>query len=266
MKRLLTLLALSGLLSVSIMNAQKKISILGDSYSTFKGYVEPDTNLVWYPADKNDVVKVEQTWWYRFLHNYGFRLEKNNSYSGSTICNTGYRKEDYSDRSFITRMDKLGNPDIIFIFGCTNDSWAGSPIGEYKYSDWTQADLYHFRPAMALLLKGIQEFYPNADIYFVLNSELKESINESVYTICKHYEVPVITLYDIDKQRGHPSIAGMKAISEQIHAFLEIEATKGELEDIKKELKDMKKELKEELKDVKEELKETKKLLRKKKK
>lgn len=240
MKRLLTLLTLSILLSIPSINAQKKVSILGDSYSTFKGYVEPDTNLVWYPAEKNDVVKVEQTWWYRFIHNYGFRLEKNNSYSGSTICNTGYRKEDYSDRSFITRMDKLGNPDIILIFGCTNDSWAGSPIGEYKYSDWSKADLYQFRPALAYLLKGTQDLYPQASIYFVLNSELKESVNESVYTICKHYEVPVITLFDIDKQRSHPSIAGMKAISEQIFRFLEKEDEKKELEEIKEELKEIK--------------------------
>lgn len=255
MKRLLTLLTLSILLGISIMNAQKRVSILGDSYSTFKGYVEPDTNLVWYPAEKNDVVKVEQTWWYRFIHNYGFQLEKNNSYSGSTICNTGYRKEDYSDRSFITRMDKLGNPDIILIFGCTNDSWAGSPIGEYKYSDWSKEDLYKFRPAMAYLLKGTKELYPDAEIYFVLNSELKGSINESVYTVCKHYKVPVITLYDIEKQRSHPSIAGMKAISEQIYEFLGKETERQEL-----------KEIKDELDDIQEELGEIKKLLLRKKK
>ena len=49
-----------------------------------------------------------------------------NSYSGSTICNTGYRDEDYSDRSFINRTTLLGNPDIILICGGTNDSWANA--------------------------------------------------------------------------------------------------------------------------------------------
>lgn len=225
---------------------QKKVSILGDSYSTFKGYVQPDTNFVWYPADKNDVIKLEQTWWHQFINNYGYQLEVNNSFSGSTICNTGYRKEDYSDRSFITRMDKLGNPDIILIFGGTNDSWAKSPIGEYQYANWTDKELYSFRPAMAYMLDGIRKLYPRARTYFILNSELRSEINSSVYTICTHYEIPVINLYDIDKQRSHPSISGMKSISTQVQSFLEKEALNKELEEIKSELKAIKELLKEE--------------------
>lgn len=122
--------------------AQQKVSILGDSYSTFYGYVTPDTDICWYgvPGEKreNDVRKVEETWWHHFINNHNYQLEINNSYSGATICNTGYEKADYSDRSFITRMNSLGKPDVIFIFGGTNDSWAGVPIGEYKYEGWTK--------------------------------------------------------------------------------------------------------------------------------
>lgn len=221
------ILLLVGLFTLTGSNlwAQKKVSILGDSYSTFKDYVQPDTNAVWYPSPdhRNDVVKVEQTWWYQFIHEYGYELEVNNSFSGSTICHTGYRKADYSDRSFITRMDKLGDPDIIFIFGATNDSWAGVPIGDYCYSDWNRDTLYNFRPALAYLLDGIGRLYPRACTYYVLNSELKPSINESVYTVCARYGIPVIPLYDIDKQRSHPSVAGMKSISVQLHDYLEHE-------------------------------------------
>ena len=90
---------------ISGVFAQKKVSILGDSYSTFYGHVSPAANLCWYgvPGEKkeNDVTKVEETWWYRFIHEHGFQLERNNSYSGSTVCHTGYEKADYSDRSFI---------------------------------------------------------------------------------------------------------------------------------------------------------------------
>lgn len=237
---LLLLLLMQGMCCLT--QAQKKVSILGDSYSTFKGYVLPDTNAVWYPSpdDRNDVLKVEQTWWYRFIHNYGYRLEVNNSFSGSTVCHTGYRKEDYSDRSFVTRMDKLGNPDIILIFGATNDSWARSPIGGYKYADWTREELYTFRPALACLLDGVHRLYPDAEVYYLLNSELKEEINESVYTVCDHYGVPVVTLYDIDKQRGHPSIAGMEAISVQLHEFMEKESLRREIKELKNELKEIK--------------------------
>lgn len=129
---------------VSGLFAQQKISILGDSYSTFHGYVTPDSNLCWYgvPGEEkdNDVKRVEDTWWHRFIDDYGYKLECNNSYSGSTVCNTGYKKADYSDRSFVARMDNLGNPDLIFIFGGTNDSWIGVPIGEYQYKDWSKAE------------------------------------------------------------------------------------------------------------------------------
>ena len=129
--------------------AQLKVSILGDSYSTFYGYVQPENNLCWYgvPGEKkeNDVTKVEQTWWWCLADSVTYVLECNNAYSGATVCNTGYERADYSDRSFITRMDDLGNPDIILVFGGTNDSWAGAPLGDFKYSQWTKDDLYDFR-------------------------------------------------------------------------------------------------------------------------
>ena len=118
--------------SISFAQSLKSISILGDSYSTFEGYLQPDTNSIWYyvsPQQQTDVTSVKQTWWHKFIKENNYRLCINNSFSGATICNTGYNQADYSDRSFITRMDKLGCPDIIFIFGATNDCWAGSPLG-----------------------------------------------------------------------------------------------------------------------------------------
>ena len=127
-----------------------------------------------------------------------------------------------SHRSFITRMDNLGCPDIIFIFGGTNDSWADAPMGEYKYEGWTKEDLYTFRPAMAYMLDFMIDYYPNIDIYFLLNSELKKEINESVRIICKHYNINCIELQNIDKKQGHPSIQGMKQINEQMKEFINL--------------------------------------------
>ena len=208
------------LTSVGDVFSQQKVSILGDSYSTYYGHVTPDTNLCWYgvPGEKkeNDVKKVEDTWWYQFINGNDYQLEKNNSYSGSTICNTGYKKADYSDRSFITRMSNLGKPDIILIFGGTNDSWAGAPIGDYKYANWTKADLYDFRPAFSIMLDYITEHYPKAKVYNITNTELSEEVTTSIAEICRHYGITNIRLHDIDKQWGHPSVQGMKSISEQI--------------------------------------------------
>lgn len=227
----LILLMVVGMLGCFTAKAQssKSISILGDSYSTFQGYLQPDTNAVWYwdnvEAMNTDVHHVRETWWHQFIKKNGYRLCINNSFSGSTICYSGYKTvgpdfTDYSDRAFVTRLDKLGCPDIIFVFGGTNDSWAGSPIGEYKYSGWSREDLFSFRPAMACLLEKMIDHYPNVKIYFLLNDDLRDEIDESVKAICSHYEVDLIELVDIHKINGHPSVKGMRQICEQIEAYI----------------------------------------------
>lgn len=220
MKKILIVIVAA--LSVYSVQAQKRVSILGDSYSTFGGEVTPAWNLTWYegtdgsPVKDNDVKKVEQTWWRIYLESSGNVLEKNNSFSGATICCTGYSQADFSDRAFITRMYNLGNPDIILVFGGTNDSWAKAPIGEYKYYGWTKDDLMTFRPAFAYMLSGMQRMYPEAAIYNITNSELSPEVTESMAQICAVYGVPNIQLHDIDKQLGHPSQVGMKSIAEQL--------------------------------------------------
>ena len=201
-----------------LAQVRQTVAVLGDSYSTFEGYI-PNGYATWYTSvtrKGTDVNKVEQTWWWQVIKEGGYKLGNINAYSGSTICNTGYRDEDYSDRSFINRTSLLGNPDIILICGGTNDSWANSPIGNYQYSNWKRADLFCFRPALAKLLSDLRLHYPNVDIYFILNSELKDEINESVNKICKNYQVPVIALHDIDKKSSHPSIKGMRSIADQV--------------------------------------------------
>ena len=138
MKRFFVLFAV--LLSLTAVAQQRlRISILGDSYSTYEGFMTPSTNELWYyaqnPEARTDVKNVRQTWWHQVIKENGWRLCINNSYSGATVSYTGYDGNDYSARSFNTRMDNLGQPDIIFVFGATNDSWACSPVGEYKYEN-----------------------------------------------------------------------------------------------------------------------------------
>ena len=193
----------------------KKVSILGDSYSTFIGII-PANYSSFYPNDRNDVTEIGQTWWSLYIQAKGYTLEKNDSWGGTTICGTGYGRMDSSRNNFISRVDSLGNPDLIFVFGGTNDAWANSPMGEYQYSDWTKEDCKNFRPAVACLIDMLKQRYPNAEFCFILNSELKEPVNESMREICNHYNVKLVELHDIEKQNGHPSINGMKSICEQL--------------------------------------------------
>ena len=208
------------------LQAQSKlgISILGDSYSTFKSYVVPDSNYVWYPQENpanNDVQDVRQLWWQQLIRNHqGYRLCHNNSFSGATICHTGYDGADYSDRSYCTRLWNLGSPDVILVFGGTNDTWAKSPIGDFQYGNWQKNDLYKFRPAMAYVLENLQNRYPGVRIYVIINDILSDEVTASMKTICQHYHVSYIQLHDIDKQWGHPSQKGMQQIAEQVAAAL----------------------------------------------
>lgn len=84
-------LVCSLVLSALFVEAGPKVSILGDSYSTFTGYVKPETNAIWYHADKKvaGIESVDQTWWMQVVKGVDGTLEVNNSYSGSTICTTG---------------------------------------------------------------------------------------------------------------------------------------------------------------------------------
>lgn len=204
---------------------RKSVSILGDSYSTFDGFVTPSTNEMWYYEENRnttDVNDVTQTWWHKFISENGFKLCINNSWSGATISYYGYSGNDYSERSFIRRLNNLGNPDIILIFGGTNDSWAGAPMGQFKYDNLRQDDFFSYRPALAFLLSQMQKRYPNVELYFIINSELSDELTASTKTICDHYGVKYVQLVDIDKKSGHPSIKGMAQIAEQVKAaFLE---------------------------------------------
>lgn len=209
---------------LSLPAMAQRVSVLGDSYSTFEDFVTPATNELWYYAknspEKTDVNRVEDTWWWQFVHDNGMKLTVNNSYSGATIGYQGYDGNDYRERSFLKRMRQLGDPDIILVFGATNDSWAGEPVGEYKYADWQEGDFYTFRPAMAYMLSWLKLHHPNVRIYFILNTELRDDINESCRMICRHYRVPCIELHAIDKQNGHPTVKGMRAIAEQVEAVV----------------------------------------------
>ncbi len=210
-----------------------RISIFGDSYSTFEDYITPATNEPWYywqtnprKTKGNDVMHPDQTWWWQVIERLGARLETNNSYSGSTIGYTGYvipetgKHDNYKPRSFITRAPDLGSPDIILVCAGTNDSWDGEELGEYKFSDFTDADLFTFRPAMAKWCLTMKELYPRQRIVFIINTDLKPDFVESMKLLLDRYGIEYLQLKKIDKQYGHPSVKGMRSMADQVVEYL----------------------------------------------
>ena len=210
-------------------------SIVGDSYSSFKGYMANPNAATWYPAsdygmnDTNDVENVEQTWWYKFANSYGCRLIENNSWSGSTISYDGYNEglDDGKDTSFINRIGLLTKPELILVYGGTNDEWCASDtnrtdyLGDYKYSDFQEADFVYFRPSLAYMLSELKKKHVGARIVFMINGFLN-GIKESVNTICEHYGIDVCEVSNIDLAHSHPTEKGMASIADQLIYFLNI--------------------------------------------
>ena len=206
-------------------------SVLGDSYSTFEGYVDPDSNAVFH-YNEIGVTDVEQMWWWHVAVSKGWLLERNNSFSGSLICNMNASNY-YGPYSFLRRMDNLGNPDVIFILGGTNDVWNDAPFGDYVYADWTEEQLCSFRPALAYLLDNMKRLYPKAKLYFVLETdpcpggiteETRMNLIGSTHRITNHYNVDCIDLYDVHKKWWHPDVQGQKNIADQVLEFLATES------------------------------------------
>ena len=202
------------------------VFILGDSYSTFKGFI-PEEYRTYYSSEgrkETDVNDVNQTWWKQVIDETGSKLLRNCSFSGTTVCHTGYNGEDCSDNSFVARLDKLikdgyfkkNKINTFFIFGGTNDTWAGSPVGKLKYHFWTKKDLYKALPAFCYLLKKVKANAVGARVVVILNDVLKDEISDGFKTACKKYSVEFIALENIDKNFGHPTVLGMSQIKEQV--------------------------------------------------
>lgn len=209
-----TILIIASIVLLLSSCQKTRFSVLGDSYSTFKGFVDPENNDVWPNYDTTGVCKVKQVWWYQVAKGMGWMLEKNNSFSGSLICNLDY-KSYFGPHSFLRRMDDLGNPDVILVFGGTNDMRDEAPMGDYVYDDWTEEELCTFRPALACLFEGLKQHYPDAKLWFLADSALGEEFMESVHVIAEHYQVSCIDLHDIETYWKHPTAKGMETIANQ---------------------------------------------------
>lgn len=244
----------------------KVISIMGDSISTFEGYipVKDGFNLAHrkrYPdtgnnGQYNDVTTVEQTWWHQAISELGAKLGINDSWAGSTVANfldvnSGDKGPDAAMAS-MTRIQNLGangTPDVILVFGGTNDgtgslgtfdaSTAPTPdnvsLTDYKWD--TVAESY------AVMLARMQHFYPDAKIVAILPYDNEAPTTNPVFEkICEHYGVPYTNLYtetDIRINGGyneviydgiHPTAKTMDVITDAVLGVLlnEVEMTAGE--------------------------------------
>ena len=209
---------------------KKTAMILGDSYSTFEGYI-PSGYAAYYISagrETTDVTRVEETWWYTLMQEEGYELVRNDSWSGSPLSFTGWTGDCSTTSSFIYRYEKLTEAgffkeneiDTIFVFGCTNDSWCGAELGVPASDDIPREDLYTVLPAIEFLMRTVKRILPKTRIIYLINTNLKPEIGDEIRASAKRNGVEALTLTSIDKTSGHPTIRGMADIKHEVKEYL----------------------------------------------
>lgn len=207
------------------------VSILGDSYSTFLGYI-PEGQAVYYPRIEKvaDVTDVTHTWWQPLFERRNMTLLINDSYSGSTVCKDT-RPGQGMESAFVYRMhntmSKKGwqgkKPDVIFLFGTTNDSRLERKVGENKYESRTEEELHSVLPAACEMIEFVTQQNPLALVLVMINCGIKDEIRMGLKEAAEHYGAVPVLLHDIDKENGHPTKLGMAQIAAQAEEVLDRE-------------------------------------------
>ena len=209
------------------------ILIYGDSYSTYDGHIPAGYACYYSETDRANVPflpTVGHTWWHPIVTREGNRLVENNSWSGSTVCHTGYGGADTSETSsFLCRLEKhiaeglfqKEKIDTVFVFGLTNDIWSQAPLGEAKYENFEKKDLFFVLPAIAYMIKRLREVTPDSRVVWVVNSGVVGPIADVIRESCARFGAEALFLTPFSKQEGHPTAEGMRAITAQIDAFLQ---------------------------------------------
>ena len=239
----------------------KVISILGDSISTFAGYIPTADgfnleHLARYPQD-NLLTDVNETWWMQVVKGLDAKLGINDSWRGATVSGgapvTSGTTGENAAMSNLQRIKNLGAngyPDVILFYGGTNDLAHVSKVGSFDSDtaptavDLTTAKWDNLADGYVHTLLRLKHYYPDTQIIALLptytasyysNAKLAQG-NTVLTAICEHYDVAYTDLRDCgisvkDLPDGiHPDAAGMDYISNTVldRLLTDCEMTAGE--------------------------------------
>ena len=201
-------------------------SILGDSFSTYKGWI-PEGYATWYGDGDTNINGVEETWWHQLMREFEMTLLCNCSYSGSTVCTTGYEGMEDS-QAFVIRMKECfgeksaleRNPDVILVEGGINDTYA-SPAGELLYQGWTEEDLKKALPAYCYMLDYLKQYQKDARIICMISNIVSSKLRTGYVEACKHYHTEYLLFPPKESdpkllKDGHPNTEGHRAIYQAV--------------------------------------------------
>ena len=218
-----------------IKPAPKRVSIIGDSISTFRGYISYNYGAH-YPTTDGDLNLVGQTYWWRLIYDHmqNACFERNLAYSGTAVART--TNEKYSDTSkyswygqdFCTRFinqQGLGKADIVIIHGGTNDYGHNvDPLAPGGYTirgtayptDAEFNTMYNtadaaktraqvealndttFCEAYIKLICLIKDRNPNVKIVCIIGDCVSVGIQQSIHKIAEHYGAKSIDLLAVN--------------------------------------------------------------------
>ena len=163
----------------------KILSILGDSISTFSGYIPKSdgynlTHRARYPQS-NLLTDVADTWWHRLMTNLNMKLGINDSWAGSRVSNESTTnsgdvgpKAHMASITRITNLGANGTPDLILFYGGTNDLGANITLGKFdSTATHTAIDLKSetysdFATAYKIAIQRLMYMYPKSKIVVLL--------------------------------------------------------------------------------------------------
>ena len=164
--------------AVSVL-ANKKLSVIGDSISTYAGVSNNATanstiggNAVFY----NTQMALDDTWWKQTANNTGMEILVNNSWSSSNVAvygdNTLTSKAGCGDRAVNLHDDTNNvNPDVIAAYIGINDCGCLTSVGDFdEVSDIWDGEKYvgeftSFSRAYARMVHQIVTKYDGADVF-----------------------------------------------------------------------------------------------------
>lgn len=179
----------------------KKISILGDSLSTFYSEEAVLTSLYhgdnefYYPRYSQTIKTVDQTWWYQVIKNNSFELLINNSLSGSSAYGLS-NKAGMSEERINSLFDK-GNPDIIFIYLGTNDIVNGHTTNQFEEALKKIIDTIKTKSPdtyIYLFTLGYSNYHNNVENHYFYNEEARQCYNKLIINLCKEYKLGIIRI------------------------------------------------------------------------
>jgi len=192
----------------------KRISVIGDSISSFDGYI-PEGYDAYYPTATCRTFNVRDMYWYRLAYEKmsDAILDVNIAFSGSLVTYTNNGKNNNFPRRYIERGG-MGSPDIILLFGGTNDYTASKTLyGSLKCDTATSAPsqedlntVFSAADAAATLAQAQAELgdetyleayvklvrmmvlqYPQVRIVLIIGEHFSVGMKETIEAIAAHY-------------------------------------------------------------------------------